>query len=453
MNYANGGGRVFTTHYSYVWHISTAQEAAAPRGSWDTNPWTPEAPWSPDKNQVFNPAPNDTTSITATINQTFQKGKDFATWLQLTGATAVNGQISLLPDAARRRLAAGGERAPATSTFDTPERPPVRRPARDGAARLHLRHAAAPGDQPVRSRALHRLPRQHRHPRDPRARLLERQVLLQGRQRQRDPAHRAGARARVLAVRHRVVRDPAVVQRRRPAPPSRARAGSRATGAAGLTANCGSCPAGQTCGGGGVANIAARPTRAPARRRRAPPTRRAPAACRATAAAASRELRQLPDGHDVRRRRRVQPVWRAHGRQLHSEDVRGLCRGHVRRAERRVRRPDGRLQPLHPSGDVRRRRDTWHVRVAPLGVVHPEDVRELPDGHLRAAKRRVRRPHGRLQPVHAAGHVRRRRDARPVRQHRQLPQADLRGPGHHVRSGDATGAAASSASCGTACLR
>ncbi len=94
-NYANNGGRVFTTHYSYVWHLSTAQEQNAPTGSWATNPWTPEAPWAPDPNQNFNPAPNDNTSITATVDQTFQKGKDFATWLQLTGATTTKGQIPL----------------------------------------------------------------------------------------------------------------------------------------------------------------------------------------------------------------------------------------------------------------------------------------------------------------------------------------------------------------------
>lgn len=74
IQYANTGGRVFTTHYSYTWLFNDP-------------PFSGTANWNVNAN-FFN-------TLTANIDTSFQKGKDFATWLGNVGALSGPNQISL----------------------------------------------------------------------------------------------------------------------------------------------------------------------------------------------------------------------------------------------------------------------------------------------------------------------------------------------------------------------
>jgi hypothetical protein len=81
VNYANAGGRIFATHYSYVWFINPTSGA--------TNPFASTATWE------VNQDPISATNVPGFINQSFADGADLATWLQDVGATTTVGDISL----------------------------------------------------------------------------------------------------------------------------------------------------------------------------------------------------------------------------------------------------------------------------------------------------------------------------------------------------------------------
>jgi len=76
--YANAGGRVFTTDLSYTWLTG------------DGSPFTGTAQWDadPSKDQEHDP-------LDATIDTSFPKGKALADWLGILGATSQPGQLSL----------------------------------------------------------------------------------------------------------------------------------------------------------------------------------------------------------------------------------------------------------------------------------------------------------------------------------------------------------------------
>lgn len=79
IDYANAGGRLFFTHYSYTWLF-------------DMPPFQGTATWAADS---AHPTANDA-ALTATIDQTFPKGMAFAQWLEFVGATApMPGQIQI----------------------------------------------------------------------------------------------------------------------------------------------------------------------------------------------------------------------------------------------------------------------------------------------------------------------------------------------------------------------
>jgi hypothetical protein len=87
INYANAGGRVFATHYSYDWlangWMSPPQPGPAPFvGTANWNYW-----------QAF--LSNANTPYTATIDQSFAKGQAFAQWLQIVGAQSGPGQVGI----------------------------------------------------------------------------------------------------------------------------------------------------------------------------------------------------------------------------------------------------------------------------------------------------------------------------------------------------------------------
>ncbi len=83
INYANLGGRVFTTHYSYVW-------------LYDDAPFSGTAIWDVDQPAFF---VNDTTPPAigdiGYINTTFPKGMALAQWLQVVKASTTLGQIPI----------------------------------------------------------------------------------------------------------------------------------------------------------------------------------------------------------------------------------------------------------------------------------------------------------------------------------------------------------------------
>ncbi len=76
IDYTTAGGRVFATHYSYVWIYD-----APP-------PFPSTAKWSPDQ-----PPPND--PLTGLVDTSFPKGKAMADWLTNVGASPAYGEIEI----------------------------------------------------------------------------------------------------------------------------------------------------------------------------------------------------------------------------------------------------------------------------------------------------------------------------------------------------------------------
>jgi hypothetical protein len=76
VSFANAGGRVYSSHYSYVWMYN-----------------------NPPFNTVVNWAPNQTDPKpdpgTATVDTSFSEGQTLAQWLQLIGASTTQGQIGI----------------------------------------------------------------------------------------------------------------------------------------------------------------------------------------------------------------------------------------------------------------------------------------------------------------------------------------------------------------------
>jgi hypothetical protein len=79
INYANAGGRVFATHYSYGW-------------LYNDQPWEGTATWTATASNGGGPSYD---SVTAVVNQTFAEGLNFAKWLLNVGASTTLGTISL----------------------------------------------------------------------------------------------------------------------------------------------------------------------------------------------------------------------------------------------------------------------------------------------------------------------------------------------------------------------
>jgi hypothetical protein len=79
VSYTNEGGRLFLTHYSYTW-------------AYDTPPYMGMATWVAD-----GPRPTQNNApLTGNIDQSFPKGKAFAEWLALVGASMpMPGQIQI----------------------------------------------------------------------------------------------------------------------------------------------------------------------------------------------------------------------------------------------------------------------------------------------------------------------------------------------------------------------
>ncbi len=77
LNYANAGGRIFATHYSYVW-------------LYDNAPFSSTATWNVDQFANFSSDPE-----TGFIDMTFPKGLQLAQWMKLLYPASVLGQIQI----------------------------------------------------------------------------------------------------------------------------------------------------------------------------------------------------------------------------------------------------------------------------------------------------------------------------------------------------------------------
>jgi hypothetical protein len=114
QDYANVGGRVYATHYSYDWIFTN-------------KPWSTTAGWTDPDTGNDPPTP-----VTSYVDMTFTKGVAFAQWLVYSGASATAGQVPI--ENSRHDfstpLANGGQQwlyskkpssdTPLHYTFDTP---------------------------------------------------------------------------------------------------------------------------------------------------------------------------------------------------------------------------------------------------------------------------------------------------------------------------------------------
>ncbi len=74
IDFANSGGRVYSSHYSYAWMF-------------DNPPFNGVANWVPNNGSYADG--------TATVDQSFTAGQTLAQWLQLTGASSAPGQMPI----------------------------------------------------------------------------------------------------------------------------------------------------------------------------------------------------------------------------------------------------------------------------------------------------------------------------------------------------------------------
>jgi len=99
--YANSGGRIYSTHYSYVWLDKVS-------------PWSSTANWHVDQSTTGAAGARPDPSVTAILTLASQ-GPAFSKWLDLVGATPTSGQITLSPG----RWDVDGVNAPTQSWIDT----------------------------------------------------------------------------------------------------------------------------------------------------------------------------------------------------------------------------------------------------------------------------------------------------------------------------------------------
>jgi hypothetical protein len=95
INYANAGGRVFATHFSYVWLTDETGNPGSAAGNTGPQPFSQTAAW-----EVNN---GDFDSATGFVDETLQGDPNtqarriaFANWLQLVGASTTLGQIPVV---------------------------------------------------------------------------------------------------------------------------------------------------------------------------------------------------------------------------------------------------------------------------------------------------------------------------------------------------------------------
>lgn len=84
IDYANAGGRIFTSHYGYIWLQYPKLKAGLPD-------WADVAQWAHTSGTIATQSP-----LPATITTGFPKGSDFASWLVNVGASTVPNRLNLV---------------------------------------------------------------------------------------------------------------------------------------------------------------------------------------------------------------------------------------------------------------------------------------------------------------------------------------------------------------------
>ncbi|MFT3768742.1 MAG: hypothetical protein QM820_25125 [Minicystis sp.] len=132
VNYANAGGRIFATHYSYVWFYNNA-------------PFSSTANWAADQGLI------SADPQIGYIDTSFPKGLALAQWMMNVGASTTLGQIQNQHPPQRLH-----QRGGAVAAVGDDRRSVLRRDAHA----LHVQHAGGrAGGAAVRARGLRRLPR------------------------------------------------------------------------------------------------------------------------------------------------------------------------------------------------------------------------------------------------------------------------------------------------------
>jgi len=83
IDYTSAGGRLFTTHYGYVWIYGNAGNPVQP-------PFPSTGTWVPQSCDSYS------TPLPVTVDQTFPKGASFAQWLVNVGASTAAGTLTLI---------------------------------------------------------------------------------------------------------------------------------------------------------------------------------------------------------------------------------------------------------------------------------------------------------------------------------------------------------------------
>jgi hypothetical protein len=92
LSYANAGGRVFTTHYAYVW-LAGASVTGGWDGGADLGPFIDAGAWA---GQFPVNETQDDPAFVTNIDQTFPKGDAYAHWLVNVSASSTLGQLTVI---------------------------------------------------------------------------------------------------------------------------------------------------------------------------------------------------------------------------------------------------------------------------------------------------------------------------------------------------------------------
>jgi len=88
-DYANAGGRIFSSHYSYAWLYNTDDNGSP------AYPFQGTANWRTSGSGAILTGSSPPNPFTATIDQSFARGAAFASWMFNLGASTTLGQISI----------------------------------------------------------------------------------------------------------------------------------------------------------------------------------------------------------------------------------------------------------------------------------------------------------------------------------------------------------------------
>ncbi|MGZ6067457.1 MAG: hypothetical protein ACXWVM_33965 [Polyangiales bacterium] len=234
-SYANAGGRLFATHYSYMWLF-------------DNDTWATSASWVRDGGPATS---SDTTPLVCDVNTGFPKGVAFSQWLNIVGALSnvTPPRVDIL--ASRKDVAS--VKAPTLGWITSP-------PSTQTVQHMTFDTPYAAASSSLCGRVL----------------FSDFHVTNASTGGKTFPAECSGT---ALTAQEKVLEFmlfdlASCVSGDVPPPPpptctpktcadTGAKCGQMADGCGGLTASCGTCPAGTTCGGSGTPGVCGGPTCTP----------------------------------------------------------------------------------------------------------------------------------------------------------------------------------------------